>query len=592
LKIYHHGAPSASVAALCRLSCCLGVDAHPVLVDSGAGLVAELGAAACSGELAVVLDTGSLARICDANAISEISERLGASRLAVLLLFNREGPGDRILRGITRGSVDRVESTGPASVVSFPGEMGKLARELRSRSYARERGEALGFRLRSPEAVEVIMTVDGMPSFVRDRRTTARVFAWATPLVFDVRRPLDTELEFEQALDAYVPAILFLREVYGERCWRNPRIGAGLVIDDPLLRERYGYIDFPKLLDSARAMHYHVTLAFIPWNYWRIRVSDARPFLEHTDCFGLCAHGCDHVKAEFGGLDYEDLVRRVFLARDRLERLYQKTGLRSEPLMVFPQECYSLEALRALADSRQFLGVVNTGCVPRDAGESRICGADLLLPAQDALFGFPVFKRHYSKDIAALALGVFLGKPAILVEHHEFFRDGPVRAEEHVAALASIQPRSTWMSLADVTTTTHLRRRAPSGEHEVRFFTDRFRLLDVPDEAGTYRFFRRMPRDAALRRVLVDGQEVEFARRLDEEFVVFETAMHGRSAVSVELEVAPRRPAPSRSARLTEHAATAARRVLSELRDNLISRNRFALTASRAVMRALKQTGV
>ena len=170
---------------------------------------------------------------------------------------------------------------------------------------------------------------------------------------------------------------------------------------------------------------YHVTLAFIPWNHWRSRAAQARMFLDHADCFSICAHGCDHTKKEFGSTDYEDLLSRNFVARQRMEQHRERTGLASEPLMVCPQEQYSLEAMRAFADSRQFIGVVCTACMPRNLAAPGICGADLLLPAQDSFFGFPVFKRHYWTDMSVFAMALFLGKPAILVEHHEFFRDGP-----------------------------------------------------------------------------------------------------------------------------------------------------------------------
>src|SRR5206468_5752393 len=101
--------------------------------------------------------------------------------------------------------------------------------------------------------------------------------------------------------------------------------------------------------------------------------------------------------------------------RERMDRHADRTGLRCEPLMVCPQEQYSLEAMRAFSDSRQFIGLVCTACMPRDMTAPELTGADLLWPAQDLFFGFPVFKRHYSGDMSVFAVALFLGKPAILV---------------------------------------------------------------------------------------------------------------------------------------------------------------------------------
>ena len=148
------------------------------------------------------------------------------------------------------------------------------------------------------------MNVGESPAFLCVQVGKASVFVWSTFNVFDVHRPLLAEKEFEEALDEYIPAIIFLRAAFSARAAgiiASP--GAGIVIDDPLLRKNYGFIQFPKLLESARKNHYHVTLAFIPWNHWRSSPAQARLFLDHADCFSICAHGCDHTK--------KSLARRI-----------------------------------------------------------------------------------------------------------------------------------------------------------------------------------------------------------------------------------------------------------------------------------------
>src|SRR5438132_1052937 len=163
-----------------------------------------------------------------------------------------------------------------------------------------------------------------------------------------------------------------------------------MVIDDPLLQKRYGFIDFEALLRSAREHRYHVTLAFIPWNHWRSRSRDVQLFLDYSDCFSICAHGCDHTDNEFGSSDYDVLLRKNFVASERMNRLGRRTGLQSEALMVCPQEKYSLEAMGAFSNSRQFLGLICTACMPRNLTTPQLSAADLLLPAQDSFFGFSV----------------------------------------------------------------------------------------------------------------------------------------------------------------------------------------------------------
>ena len=52
----------------------------------------------------------------------------------------------------------------------------------------------------------------------------------------------------------HVPAIFFMRVAFSDQCWHNPDPGAGIVIDDPLLKKNYGFISFPSCLDLPESM--------------------------------------------------------------------------------------------------------------------------------------------------------------------------------------------------------------------------------------------------------------------------------------------------------------------------------------------------
>jgi hypothetical protein len=432
------------------------------------------------------------------------------------------------------------------------------------------------------------MTLEESPSFVRVAAGKASVFVWSSVRIFNVLRPLAAEMEFEDAAGEYIPAVIFLRFAFKEQCWHNPTPGVGIIIDDPLLKKTYGFINFPQLLESARKHGYHITLAFIPWNHWRSRPNQVRLFLNHLDCLGICAHGCDHTKNEFRSADYEALLRKNFVARQRMERHGERTGLRSEPLFVCPQEQYSIEAMRAFADGRQFVALVCTGCVPRNLPAPQIRGADLLLPAQDSFYGFPIFKRHYWNGMAVFAMALFLGKPDILVEHHEFFRNGSAGAEEFAQRLAELRPNLKWRSLAETVTRTHVRRRVSKNKQEVRFFTDTFHLEHELEQPMEFRLLRRLPETTHVECVRVGGRDVPFTR--EEGFLAFETHVDHPQTVSVQVECRSVKPTNSHSPGVKYQASVALRRGLSEFRDNIIARNRVALRVCRRLMRSLKQT--
>jgi hypothetical protein len=587
MRICYHKSPSENLAHLATLAKCIGISAELFEVQNSAAFVSAIEDATLRSEAAVVLDVASLKEICRQDDLNKVAALICDYTVSVLLLTTGvDESANRFLQILTHGVVLEGNHAGAVARINFPEG---LAGELSFQSYLRKPTNAIGLTLGPGAKSDFIMKLEESPSFVRVSVGKASVFVWSSLRIFNVLRPLAAEKEFEDAADEYVPVIIFLRFAFGEQCWHNPHPGAGIVIDDPLLRKNYGFIKFPQLLESARRHKYHITLAFIPWNHWRSRAKEAQMFLTYSDCFSVCAHGCDHTNNEFRSSDYEELLRRNFIASRRMDRHRERTGLASEPLMVCPQEQYSLEAMRAFADSRQFVGVVCTACMPRNLPAPQIRGADLLFPAQDSFYGFPVFKRHYSGDISPFAMALFLGKPSVLVEHHEFFRNGPSAAETFVSSLAQLRPDLKWKSLAETVTRTHARRRVSEGKWEVRFFTDTFRLEHLLERPAEYRFLRRIPEATVVERVLVDGNAVPFSREND--FLTFETHAHRPQTLAIQVTVAPIKPTKAAySSGVKYQASVALRRGLSELRDNIIARNRFALRASRLLMRSLKQT--
>jgi len=282
------------------------------------------------------------------------------------------------------------------------------------------------------------------------------------------------------------------------------------------------------------------------------------------------------------------LLRKNFVVSERMTRHSRRTGLQSEALMVCPQEKYSIQAMGAFSDSRQFLGLICTACMPRNLASPQLSGADLLLPAQDSFFGFSVFKRHYSGNMALFAMALFLGKPAILVEHHEFFRNGPAGAEEYVKCLQGLRPDIQWRSLAETVIRTHARRRLSAETWEIRFFTDTFKLEHRLESSVNYRLIRRLPDATLIDRVLVDGVEAPFRR--DHGFLSFEINAQGQHTFAIQVEVTPIKPSKTYPSGVKYQTSVALRRALSEVRDNLVVRNRFALSAGRLIIKTVKNS--
>ena len=196
---------------------------------------------------------------------------------------------------------------------------------------------------------------------------------------------------------------------------------ACLVIDDPLLRPRYGCLDYEKLLQEMKVHNFFTEIAFIPWNYRRSNAKTVRLFAENPNHFGICVHGCNHLGNEFGGGNYQHLSRLSSQALWRMDEHRKLTGLPYDPVMVFPQGHFSSAAMRALKDQR-FLAAFNTTIRATDADQPPVI--EYQRPATTIYHDFPLFLRRYGKIKSVLLQDLASGRPIIIVGHHGAFKNG------------------------------------------------------------------------------------------------------------------------------------------------------------------------
>lgn len=174
---------------------------------------------------------------------------------------------------------------------------------------------------------------------------------------------------------------------------------ATVIIDDPLLRENYGFLNYKRLLDLMDKHNFHTTIAFIPWNYNRSHRKIVDLFKKRPDRFSLCVHGCDHTGGEFGSKDINYLDKKIKIATFRMIEHEKRTGIPFDKIMVFPQGVFSNEALEILK-ANGYLAAVNTE-----------------LPINGKINSdFPFFQRYKPENITNQ-------DPAFIVLHHEYFKN-------------------------------------------------------------------------------------------------------------------------------------------------------------------------
>src|SRR5439155_6705726 len=143
------------------------------------------------------------------------------------------------------------------------------------------------------------------------------------------------------------PLMMFLRAALGDEVWHNEKPLACFMVDDPLLRRRYGFLDYYKLLETMERERFCTSMAFIPWNFRRSDCEITRLFAANPQRYSMCVHGCDHTQGEYGTTDYELLLHKSRLALRRMDEHERLHGIGFDDVMVFPQGIFSTTAIKA-----------------------------------------------------------------------------------------------------------------------------------------------------------------------------------------------------------------------------------------------------
>ncbi len=221
---------------------------------------------------------------------------------------------------------------------------------------------------------------------------------------------------------------------------------ACLIIDDPLLRPRYGCLDYNKLLEKMKIHNFFTEIAFIPWNYKRSEVKTVRLFTDNPDYYAICVHGCNHMGNEFGKGDYQSLSALSSTALWRMEQHKRLTGLSYDPVIVFPQGKFSSVAMRALKDQGYF-AAFNSTIRATDGDDPP--ATEYQRPATIIYHGFPLFLRRYPEKRSHFVQDLASGRPIIITQHHGDFKNGYKTITDLVDWINSLG-KVRWTSLLNI----------------------------------------------------------------------------------------------------------------------------------------------
>jgi len=426
-------------------------------------------------------------------------------------------------------------------------------------------------------AVKQLISICGQPFMAVVKLERTEVLFVASEDVTDLNAEVGDAL-LADYFSSFVPHAMALRYAAGNECWRPSKGHAAIVIDDPLLRQKYGFLDFDSLLRLADIHKFHAAIAFIPHNFRRSSSRITRMFLENAARLSICFHGCDHTEAEFASTDLALLTTLLWIAENRMSSFHQLTGLTCDPVMVFPQGNFSKQAMMVLK-SHNFYGAVNTVPYPMEE-PVRLTVGELAQPAVIRYGGFPLFLRKPVRKIQnhEIAFNLFFGRPVLVVEHHEIFQHTDSLVEI-ATRINSVAPEICWSNLATVVSHSILTRYDPEGMQHVRAYSNtvvvsndswspRAYLIEWDNSSGNnlidYVLADGMPRSDFE----FDDARIQFSVEIppnsSRRFSLIHRGVHG--AVR---NLSPRRKAEA-----------FLRRRLSEVRDNYLSKNEHLLRVS------------
>ena len=500
-----------------------------------------------------------------------VSERALRSLYGEAHLSLREAPTDNISLRVSREDADL---TGPMAGLEISSKM------------RREDAVVVGG---GRSRYDTLISAGTDSVFIRFQQRSVPVFFCASSHMVDLDCAIGAGFyDIKDHFCSVVPLVMFLRLMFRDVAWRPQELGACLIIDDPLLRRRYGACDFGILRDLMLRHEFTTNIGFIPWNWRRTTSAAGEFFRNESERYSISVHGCDHIGAEFGATSLEVLNSKAQLAQTRMRKHEARTGIHHDPVMIFPQGVFS-SVCPGVLKRNGFLAAANTETSPVDSASARTKIRDVWDVAIMTYSGFPIFTRRYAfHGLENFAFDLLLGKPCLIVAHHDFFKDGGAELIELIDNLRSLNSNLQWRPLGEVIRRACRRRVSGEGGEDVEMYGNELEVGNPSEQAIQVRVRKRESDADAVAQVVWDGKPVAWTRATDH--IVFDDQIppgtESRCRVIYREQAGTARAKRS----LRFELSVVARRMLSEFRDDFLSQSRFLSSTASSFKNALTRT--
>ena len=418
----------------------------------------------------------------------------------------------------------------------------------------------------------IISSKDGVLFFATQQQGL-RTYVSCSAAIPDLQRSANGRaFDVKDEFLSIVPLFTYLRCTFREVCWQPNEHGACLIIDDPVLKTRYGCCDFREIDKLMKEHSFTTNISFIPWNQRRTSREMSNLVRNSDERFSVSIHGCNHTGGEFGITNIPTLDATVGLAQQRMESHRTSSGIAHERVMVFPQGVFSKESL-AVLQQNQFIAAVNTKVLPANADPQELTVQDVCSTAILKYYSFPLFTRRYPEHgLENFAFDLVLGKPCFIVEHHAFFADGGHRAVEFIDKVNSLNCPLRWRSLTSVIRRAFLSRPQADGATQIRMFANEMTVTNLRQSEQFYRIEKADCGSAGIKEIFVN--DAPASPHFDNTSLNLSGSIPAGSNLNVRVSYQRLAEAPPLSVGIKGALRVATRRYLCEFRDNFLCRHK------------------
>lgn len=447
-----------------------------------------------------------------------------------------------------------------------------------------EKDSCFGFPTKNDGWRSIIATTCG-EIFVSAIRDGVPIFLSVVSETIDINAPATKFFDVKEYFASAVPAVMYLKWAFARICGNGAVTRGCLIVDDLPLKSSYGFLHFPDALRLMDSHNFVMSIAFIPWNWQRTDSKAVRMFQQRADRLSLCVHGCDHTASEFGARSTALLNRKIKTAMQRMEGLSQATSLHHDQVMVFPQGAFSPEAGRALK-LNGFVAAVNTEVAPSEGAQNDTLVSDVWNIAIMKYGSFPIFTRRYlTHGVENFAFDALLGKPCLMVAHHEVFKRGGRELMEFIGKLNSLNWKLHWCSAGEVVNHSFKCCQNSGGMQSVQMFSEQLVLENQSVEPSEFVVMKHLDDSDSVSEVLINQKPADHSRQ--ENQLRFKLTVPPGKKAEIQVTYFDNLDLDPSSDRLIYRLKTRARRHLSEFRDNYVSQNDFLYATAARVKRFL-----